>query len=268
MNNYYTLTFSETSKGWPSFYSFGPENIRGMNNYLYTFKGGDLWRHNSSAVNRNNFYGSTKPSKIKSVINEKPLENKLFKTIELHGDMAWGVTMTTDLPNSLGGQIVMSEFQQKEGDWFSYIRTENYQAASQDIAASQYAQRSVGGIGNIATIVADPAICADCYVITYDINITNKVSIGDRLYNKNAALQNYNAGEILDVNFTTNTIVLDYNVAAAAVPVVGDYSYYVKSIEAESNGLLGHYLVFELELTMGSATELFAVKSDVMKSYP
>jgi len=32
-----TLTYSETSKGWPSFYSFIPEKTIGMNNYLYSF---------------------------------------------------------------------------------------------------------------------------------------------------------------------------------------------------------------------------------------
>tara|TARA_R110000751_G_scaffold99497_5_gene193026 strand:+ start:1204 stop:1449 length:246 start_codon:yes stop_codon:yes gene_type:complete len=32
-----TVTYSETSKGFPSFYSFIPEQIKGMNGYLYTF---------------------------------------------------------------------------------------------------------------------------------------------------------------------------------------------------------------------------------------
>ena len=35
----YTLTYNEDSQGWPSFYSFYPEFIIGMNAYLYTFSG-------------------------------------------------------------------------------------------------------------------------------------------------------------------------------------------------------------------------------------
>ena len=33
----YTLTFSESVQGWPSFYSYNPDMILGMNQYLYTF---------------------------------------------------------------------------------------------------------------------------------------------------------------------------------------------------------------------------------------
>lgn len=34
----YTLTFSESVNGWPSFYSYNPDFTLGMNQYLYTFK--------------------------------------------------------------------------------------------------------------------------------------------------------------------------------------------------------------------------------------
>ncbi|MFN9901890.1 MAG: hypothetical protein ACK55Z_24530, partial [bacterium] len=80
----------------PSFYSFNPDWMIGMNNYFYTFKGGNLYRHNVNNI-RNNFYGVQYTSRLQSVFNEAPLENKLFKTINLEGDAAWGLTMVTDL---------------------------------------------------------------------------------------------------------------------------------------------------------------------------
>ena len=54
----YTLTYSPPAEGWPSFYSFEPEWIQGMNQYLYTFSGGNIFRHNTNEV-RNNFYGTS-----------------------------------------------------------------------------------------------------------------------------------------------------------------------------------------------------------------
>ena len=33
-----TVTYSESVTGWPSFYTFIPEKIVGMNGFLYTFK--------------------------------------------------------------------------------------------------------------------------------------------------------------------------------------------------------------------------------------
>ena len=65
----YTLTYSESVNGWPSFYSYYPEWIIGMNQYLYSFNGGRLWRHNVND-NRNSYYGDTSVgSTMKSVIN-------------------------------------------------------------------------------------------------------------------------------------------------------------------------------------------------------
>jgi len=42
-----TLTYSDDkrSPGWPSFYTYYPEYIQGMNGYLYTFQSSNLWRH-------------------------------------------------------------------------------------------------------------------------------------------------------------------------------------------------------------------------------
>jgi len=52
----YTLTYDEGVQGFPSFYSYYPDFMIGMNNYFYTFNGGNLYRHNVNE-SRNNFYG-------------------------------------------------------------------------------------------------------------------------------------------------------------------------------------------------------------------
>ena len=83
-NSEYTLSYSESSKGWPSFYSFIPDFMIGMNSFFYSFKGGNIWRHNTNA-NRNEYYGvpgTQAPSTITSVFNPEPtLSIKLFKTL-------------------------------------------------------------------------------------------------------------------------------------------------------------------------------------------
>ena len=93
----YTLTYSENSNGWPSFYSYVPEYMIGMNNYFYSFSVGNMYRHNTNAV-RNNYYGVQSYSSMSSVFNEHPLETKLFKTLNLESDQAWDATLTTDIP--------------------------------------------------------------------------------------------------------------------------------------------------------------------------
>ena len=48
----YTLTYSENSNGWPSFYSYMPEYLVGLNNYLYSFSGGNIFQHKSAGLVR------------------------------------------------------------------------------------------------------------------------------------------------------------------------------------------------------------------------
>ena len=122
----YTLTYSESAQGWPSFYSFNPDYMIGMNNYFYSFKGGNLYRHNVNEV-RNNFYGAQYNSILKSVFNLSPLENKLFKTLNLEGDDSWDATMDTDIQDSgfidadwfeKKGKIIMTDLSNDLNDFY------------------------------------------------------------------------------------------------------------------------------------------------------
>ena len=50
----------------------------------------------------------------------------------------------------------------------------------------------------------------------------------------------------------------------------GSHLFYlfVKNQVAESHGILGHFMEFTISNTDTTPTELFAVESEVMKSYP
>ena len=73
-----TLTYSPDVKGWPSFYSYIPEWMAGMNNYFYSFKGGNLYRHNTNEV-RNQYYGVNYSSQMTSIFNDNPTDNSLVE---------------------------------------------------------------------------------------------------------------------------------------------------------------------------------------------
>ncbi len=52
------------------------------------------------------------------------------------------------------------------------------------------------------------------------------------------------------------------------IPIQDAFFLYVKNSVAESHGVLGHYCTFNIENTSNSKIELFAVQSEVMKSFP
>jgi hypothetical protein len=274
----YTLSYSEAVAGWVSFYSYEPDWMIGMNNYFYTFKGGNLYRHNTG-VARNTFYqewwdkvdhvvppnkslNAFKPSKVTSVFNNAVLENKIFKTINLEGDAPWGVTLQTDLQFS--GFIDSTWFEKKEASYYAFVRNNSN---------GQLALRSVNGIGNSLTVVGNGTNNAQVnFSINPLVSIGNIISVGDYVY-FGANLQF--AGPVIDINIDyisgINQIVVNNNMLTPlTTPIPGNVNYFlfVKNSVAESHGVLGHYCTFTLENGSNGKVELFSVQSNVMKSFP
>lgn len=265
----YTLTFSELSKGWVSFYSFIPDWMIGMNSYFYSFKGGNLYRHNTNSV-RNNFYGVQYNSSITSVFNDAAAENKLFKTISLQGDDSWSVTMESDIQTS--GFIEKNWFEKKENVFFAFIRNSGTVPAT----PSEYELRSLNGIGN--SLEVDPSPIDDVVInfsVSPLIQISNITTAGDYLYFMQLPSKTvYFAGKIKEIirdyPAGINRIIVDSSLAGAVYPIpINDaYFFSIKNSVAESHGILGHYAKFTLENTNTSKIELFLAQSEIMKSFP
>lgn len=274
----YTLSYSEAVTGWVSFYSYQPDWMIGMNNYLYTFKGGNLYKHNVNDT-RNTFYqpwwnevdhvippnvspNAFTPSSVTSVFNNAVLENKLFKTITLQGDSTWNMTLQTDLQNS--GYILSSWFEKKEATYYAFIRNNS---------SGQLSLRSVNGIGNSLTVDGNGTNVAEInFSISPLVSIGNIISIGDYVYFGS----NVNfAGPVIDIVVDypsgVNKIIVNNNMLTpVTVPIPSDvnYFFFVKNSVAESHGVLGHYCTFTAENAYNSKVELFSVQSEVMKSFP
>ena len=268
-----TLTYSEPVAGWTSFYSYEPDWMIGMNNFFYTFSNGNLYRHNTNET-RNEFYGVQYNSTLQSVFNDVPLENKLFKTLNIEGDAAWHATIATDIQDS--GYIEKKWFEKKEGSWYSFIRNSGSTPAS----TNEYALRSLNGIGNSLSV--SPIVGGEVTIdYSLNINLGNIVSIGDMLYFIDPLISTdpQFAGQIIKVNvnlqsgqnqFVVNTVIPALPDPPVTIPITSQTAYYlyVKNAVAESHGVLGHYAVFDLTNDSSSKVELFAIESEIMKSFP
>ncbi len=262
-----TLTYSESSQGFPSFYDYAPDFIIGMNQYLYTFKGGKLYRHNTNNT-RNEFYGTRYVSKITSIFNDAPLQNKIFKTLKLEGDDPWEATVISDIQST--GKIDYQWFEKKESAWFGFIRNDG--PVGDATNESEWELRSLNGIGRSISLSGT----GSSRTIKFDnaINIGSILSVGDYLY-YGAPTPTW-AGIVTEVNIdkpnNINDVVVDVS-PTGATPPTGNILYYlfIKNPIAESHGILGHYAEFTLELPLvhaSSQSELFAVESEIMKSFP
>ena len=253
-----TLTYSDDkrSPGWPSFYTYFPEYIKGMNGFLYTFNGGNLFRHNTNTT-RNNYYGQQGISTITSVFNPEPtLSIKLFKTMSYESSHRWAVTdLNTDLST---GSMLETYFEQKEGEWYSYIRSK---AGTVD-----WKLRSGNGLGNCIN-VSGPA---NATIITFEKPVGYIISIGDDIYSLDVgggATNPLLAGSVTAITDKSITVSID-TATGGIVPSVGFFILYYKNSIAESHGARGYYMEFTMTNDDTTAVELFSVGSNVMKSYP
>ena len=244
-----TLSYNDGSRGWPSFYTYFPDYMIGMNSFFYSFKGGNLFRHNTNPL-RNNYYGVQGISSITSVFNPKPtMDIKLFKTLSLESDDSWTVTsLKTDL-NS--GSMASAYFEKKEGEWFTFIRSE--------ANTVNWNFRSANGLGSASTVTG----AASAKVLTFTEPVGSILSIGDAIYAKTTPEL---VGYVTLI--TANTITVDASAAGAYIPVQGNFIMSYKNSIAESFGARGYYLEFKLSNDSRSAVELFAVSGSVMKSFP
>lgn len=276
-----TLTYAEDVKGWPSFYSYLPEFMVGMNQYFYSFKGGNLYRHNTN-VNRNEYYGvpgNLAPSTIKTAFTTDPSTIKLFKTLSYESNDVWACTqLATDLNN---GSMGTSVFRQKEGEWFAFLR--------ENAGTVNLRHRSVQGVGE-ATAAAG---VLGSTVITFgsgtsqNPEISQSVAVGDIAYGLIAGVQT-EIGPITALGSVTIPAatagtpfpVVQYNITVDATltgvtpaqiftaPGPGAFIYAVKDPIAESTGARGYFMEFTLSNNNTNAVELFAVNSNIMKSFP
>jgi hypothetical protein len=243
-----TLTFDELVKGWTSFHSFLPDFMTGVNNKFFSFKGGDLYLHNSDNVPRNTFYGVQYPSRVSVMVNESPSDIKELQAISLEGNSSWEALISAYVSNvddAIVSSIKAVEFIKKEGIWFGYARRNE-----SDV---HFDSKSTYGIGEVTDISGT----------TITINGGSKsLTFGDTILIGNDLST---VGTVISHN--TSSGVTTIVVSSVGSLVVGNFVFGMKSSRIEGGNLRGYTMRVDLENTSDTKLELFAVNAEVIKSY-
>jgi hypothetical protein len=171
--------------------------------------------------------------------------------------------METDLQYS--GFITNTWFEKKEATFFAFVRNNS---------VGELALRSVNGIGKSTQVTGSGAAVIVKFATSPLIEIGSIISVGDLFY---YSVSPYTtpvlAGKVtaITVNLPSavNQVTIDTTISGTtAIPIQDAFFLYIKSSVAESHGVLGHYCTINLQNTSTSKVELFAVESEVMKSFP
>lgn len=241
----YTVSYSNDTKGWTSFWSYKPDWMVYLNNSFYTFNGQSLYKHNTNST-RNNFYGTQYSSQLSLLLNQQPGEVKMYNTVELDSTSAWDTDVRSDLSQ---GYIDSTYYVEKEGDFFAYIRRPD----NSDYDLRSMSTQGIGELLSFSTPIPD--------TLTFSFNISASISVGDIIY-KESAGSLVLVGTIL--SYTKTTITLTSSSAASLA--VGDFIIAAKNPQAESYGVRGYYMQVDLENSDTDYVEIFSVTSSVNKS--
>jgi len=84
-----TLSFSEESKGWTSFWDYEPLFCFSLNSRFYSINESNLYNHYNPSVSQNNFYGTNYPSEVTLILTDNPSVPKVFSSIGYEGSNGW-----------------------------------------------------------------------------------------------------------------------------------------------------------------------------------
>ena len=193
-----TVSFKEDVRGWVSFKSFFPENAISCANEYYSMNNGRIWMHNVEQFNnhdievgRNNFYNLPNNSTFNVILNDVPSSVKSFNAINyegsqskvnqflsdneyynLHPKKGWNIASIST--NKEAGTI--SEFIEKEGKWFNYIKGQAVQlyGAKPSLSTFDQASFAIQGLGilNIDPVQISIPGCTDSNSFNYNANAT------------------------------------------------------------------------------------------------
>ncbi|MCP1996650.1 hypothetical protein [Flavobacterium sp. HSC-61S13] len=236
-----TISFREKETGWATFFTYYPEMMFRVGNVFITAKNGEIWEHNDKQNPiTNTFYGVRFPSSMVTIFNDVANEDKIFKTFIIEGNSPWQVSLKTNLTETT---LKPEEFNQRESRFFTYLRgNEN----EDDFSGA------VQGIGVVKSINNNQ--------VGFDL-VSDSVDIGDKLY-----LMNGETPEFIGIirNKDNTSITLDSSVSSSSI---GKIALAKKSSRIDGGEIRGYFAEVELTNNEGKQVELFAINSNIIKSY-
>ena len=114
-----TIAYDMEDKVWNTRYSFKPEAYEHLDNFMYTFKNGRMYRHTDAAP-RNTFYGGEYSSRMKLV---SAFNNSMVKTAEaisVEGNSPWSFKFYVS-GQTVRETVIVDSLSLREGAYYANV---------------------------------------------------------------------------------------------------------------------------------------------------
>jgi hypothetical protein len=236
ISKYVTWAFSDKVNGWLTRITFNPEDMTRINSHFVSFKNGEIWLHNQDTL-FNTFYGVQTDTSFQFNFSQEPSARKIFKALSIEGTTNLQIACETDLEK---GYVNNVDFEKKEGVYYAYVRGKNGELNT--------SQLSFQGIGECVVNVL---------TLEFAFELDSILSVGDVILNSNLQI----VGTVLSK--TSNSLTLD----TVNNIVSGDYVLATKPESVQKQGILGYFMKVGASFSSNTQQEIYAINSEVIKSY-
>ena len=257
----FTIAYNIDDKVWNTRYSYIPERIVSMNDTLFTFKSGRIYKH-SDAANRNTYYGAGSPdnSIVEVVFNQNPSQVKFYKSLSLEGTNAWdAVISNSDQSTSISKASVTAggvtypygDYEKLERGYFAEIPRD-----SSANSTSGGAITNLSGTSEVFGLGAVDSISGYNIVFTSDISYI-PFPIG-------AALYKVSGSTLVSISNDVDSIVNNNTIACSNVVggvSIGDEILVIANGAVEGDFIRDYYAKATLTNASATETELYAINA-------
>jgi hypothetical protein len=249
----FTVAYDTDNKVWNTRYSYSPERIASLDDTLYTFKGGTMYVHDSTA-NRATYYGTGYGSVVEVISNNNASLVKSYESLSLEGTAPWAATITnTDQSTT----ILSADFDEREREYFAYVPRDTSANTGTTTITSLSGSSEMFVLGNVATSGVSGS------------TITFTTPVGDVAFPIGGALYKVSGSTFVTLSLTVTAISGDKQITASgSVTGVNDGDTIVVLANAgiEGDQLRDYYARINLTNSSTSEIELYAVNAVYAKS--
>jgi hypothetical protein len=252
--NDFTAAYDVDENVWVTLYSFRPEAVASIDDTMFSFKGGTMYKHSSAAFRARYYDDAASYAEVEVVSNNNPSMVKSYESISLEGNSAWAAEFTnTDQSTS----ALVSDFSKRERNYYAYIPRDSSANTGTSTITSLSGSSEVFVLGEVAT----GGVSGSTITFTTEVGEV-PFPIGGQLFRVSGATlvtMNLTVTAISGLNQVTASGTVTNVSAGNTIVVIGNGAI-------EGDQMRDYYIKTKLTTTSSDNVELYAVNLVYAKS--
>jgi hypothetical protein len=252
--NDFTAAYDVSDNVWTTLYSFRPEAIASIDDNMFSFKGGTMYKHSSAAPRSRYYNDATSYTEVEVISNNNPSMVKSYESISLEGNSSWSAEFfNTDQSTSL----LTSDFSERERNYYAYIPRDSSVNTGTSTITALSGSSEVFTLGEVATGGVSGS------------TITFTTPVGDIPFPMGATLYRVVGATLVTLNVTVTAISGNKQITASGAIVNvsnGNTIVAIGNGGIEGDQMRDYYIKTKLVNTSANSVELYAVNLVYAKS--